>query len=154
MSDKLSSIKGLIEVPPGWQCSTRSQSPEVLPSRQPPECVFLPCRARSCRRQGRAAHAPTWRTATGVTPGNKQIKLVERVNGGGEGGTTIPALRCLAVSHRLLWFGVPALGRGAASGQMRQIKGHAVCSPHGDSLKKKKNILQGTGGHTQPGICL
>lgn len=41
---------------------------------------FLPCKAQSCRGQGRVAHAPTLHTAAGVTPGNKQIKPLEWVS--------------------------------------------------------------------------
>lgn len=56
--------------------------------------LSLPCKARSCRERGRAAHAPTSHTATGVTPGNKQIKPLEWVNGGVEEVTNMsPALR-------------------------------------------------------------
>lgn len=61
--------------------------------------------------------------ATDVTPGNKQIELV---NGGVEDVNNIPALRCLAVSNLFLVFLLRALQRGAASVQMHQIKGHRV----------------------------
>lgn len=78
------------------------------------------------------------------------------MNGRVEDVNNIPALRCSAVSSLFLSFHRQAPRRRAASVQMCQIKGQRVCGPHGDSLKKKKkkNILQGIGGLTQPEISL
>lgn len=122
------------------QVRDRHKVPDIPSDLTAAAVWFLPCKAQSCRGQGRVAHAPTSRRATGVTPGNKQIKPLERANGRAEEVNNMsPALRCLAVSS-LLSSQTRALRREPVSVQMCQIKGHHVCGPHGDSLEEEKNL--------------
>lgn len=131
--------------------------PDILSKLTAAGVRFLPCKAQSCRGQGRIAHAPTLHTAAGVTPGNKQIKPLEWVNEGAEEVNNMsPARRCLAVNILFLSLPIWAL-RTRERTDVPDQRSWSVWSPWwfiGEKKKKKKNILQGLADNASQRLVL